>query len=36
MTMAIFTLHKTAYNRAKTARAGAFTQLSGGGGTTHR
>ena len=24
-------LHKTAYNRAKTARAGAFAQLSGGG-----
>ena len=23
-------LHKTAYNRAKTARAGAFAQLSGG------
>ena len=26
-------LHKTAYNRAKTARAGAFAQLAGGGGT---
>ena len=25
------TLHKTAYNRAKTARVGAFAQLSGGG-----
>ena len=25
-------LHKTAYNRAKTARVGAFEQLSGGGG----
>jgi len=24
-------LHKTAYNRAKTARAGAFAQLAGGG-----
>ena len=23
-------LHKTAYNRAKTARAGAFAQLAGG------
>ena len=26
-------LHKTAYNRAKTARAGAFAQLAGGGAT---
>jgi hypothetical protein len=25
------TLHRTAYNRAKTARAGAFAQLAGGG-----
>ena len=25
-------LHKTAHNRAKTARAGAFVQLAGGGG----
>ena len=24
-------LHKTAYNRAKTARVGAFVQLAGGG-----
>ena len=29
--MAMFTLHKTAYNRAKSARAGAFAQLAGGG-----
>ncbi len=35
MTMAIFTLHKTVYNRAKMSRAGAFTQLSGGGGTSN-
>jgi len=27
-------LHKTAYNRAKTARVGAFAQLDGGGGGT--
>ena len=25
-------LHRTAYNRAKTAREGAFAQLAGGGG----
>ena len=25
------TLHKTAHKRAKTARAGAFVQLAGGG-----
>ena len=30
------TLHRTAHNRAKTARAGAFAQLAGGGGTTYR
>ena len=28
-------LHKTAYNRAKTARAGAFAQLDRGGGNTY-
>ena len=26
------TLHRTAHKRAKTARAGAFAQLAGGGG----
>ena len=31
MTTMTATLHKTAYNRAKTARAGAFAQLAGGG-----
>ena len=30
------TLHRTAYNRAKMARAGAFAQLAGGGGATFR
>ena len=29
--MHMTTLHKTAYNRAKTSRVGAFEQLSGGG-----
>ena len=32
--MHMTTLHRTAHNRAKTARVGEFAQLSGGGGGT--
>ena len=32
MTTMNATLHRTAHKRAKTARAGAFAQLAGGGG----